>query len=385
MRDVAIIGIGITNFGELWEKSLRDIAVEAALKCIKDSGTNRIDSITIGCMSSGIFNAQEHLESLIPDYLGRRGTPAIRVESACASGGMAVRTAFLEVASGMSDYVMAIGVEKMNDIGGGEVTAALSTAADGDYESFHGINFPGLYALMAKAHMERYGTTREMMAEVAVKNHRNGALNPVAQFPMEIKRETVLNGAMVADPFRLFDCSPVSDGAAAVLLTTVDEAKKLGKHPLVVITGIGVGTDTIQLAQRKDILHLEAVELAAQRALKMAGKSLKDMDFFEVHDCFTIAEIMVLEAIGLYKKGEAGPATLNGETALNGKHPVNPSGGLKSKGHPVGATGVAQIYEAVLQLREQAGKRQIKNAKTAMTQNMGGSGGSCVIHILEAK
>jgi len=385
MRDVAIIGIGITKFGELWEKSLRDIAVEAILNCLDDAGTDRIDAMTIGCMSGGLFNGQEHLASMIPDYLGRRGLPATRVESACASGGLAVRTAFLEVASGMSDYVMAVGVEKMNDVDGGKATFALATAADGDYEAFNGINFPGLYALMAKAHMDKYGTTREMMAEVAVKNHRNGALNPNAQFPMEITRETVLNGAMVADPFRLFDCSPVTDGAAAVLLTTVEEAKKLGKHPLVVISGIGVATDTIALSQRKDILKLDVVALAAERAFKMAGKTIKDMDFAEVHDCFTIAEIMVIEALGIAEQGKGGQFTIDGKSALNGEFPINPSGGLKSKGHPVGATGVAQIFEAVLQLRGQAGKRQIKDAKTALTQNMGGSGGSCVIHILEAK
>lgn len=385
MRDVAIIGIGITKFGELWEKSLRDIAVEAALYCMNDAGTERIDSITIGCMSGGLFNGQEHLASMIPDYLGRRSTPAVRVESACASGGMAVRTAFLEVASGMSDYVMAIGVEKMNDVSGNLATYALATAADGDYEAFHGINFPGLYALMAKAHMEKYGTTRDQLSDVAVKNHRNGALNPHSQFQMEITRDTVLKSAMVADPLRLFDCSPVTDGAAAVLLTTIEEAKKLGKQPLVVISGIGVATDTIALCQRKDILKLEAVELAGQRALKMAGKTIRDINFAEVHDCFTIAEIMVIEALGIIEQGQGGPVTSAGLSSLTGKFPINPSGGLKSKGHPVGATGVAQICEAVTQLRGQAGKRQIKNAKTALTQNMGGSGGSCVIHILEAK
>jgi acetyl-CoA C-acetyltransferase len=385
MRDVAIIGIGLTKFGELWEKSLRDIAVEAALNCLADAGTKRIDSITIGCMTGGLFNGQEHLASMIPDYLGSKNTPAVRVESACASGGMAVRAAFMEVASGMSDYVLAIGVEKMNDVSGDLATAALATASDGDYEAFHGINFPGLYALMAKAHMAKYGTTREQLAQVAVKNHKNGSMNPNAQFPMEITIDTVLNAAGVADPLRLFDCSPVTDGAAAVLLTTVEEAKKLGKQPLVVITGIGVATDTIALCQRKDILKLEAIELAAQRALKMAGKTIKDINFAEIHDCFTIAEIMVIEALGIVEPGQGGPATASGLTALDGKFPINPSGGLKSKGHPVGATGVAQICEAVLQLRGQAGKRQIKNAKTALTQNMGGSGGSCVIHILEAK
>ncbi len=384
MRDVAIIGIGMIKWGELWEKSLRDLAVEAALKCFEDAGTDQVDAITIGNMSSGLFNQQEHLASLVPDYLGKLHTPAMRIESACASGGMAVRTAFLEIASGVSEYALALGVEKMTDVDGGEATAALAAASDQEYEAFHGINFPGLYALMAKAHMEHFGTTREQLADVSVKNHLNGSKNPHSQFPFPVSRELVMNSTIVADPLRLLDCSPITDGAAAVLLTSADEARKLGK-PMVVISGIGLATDTIALSQRADILKLGAVELAAQRALKMAGKTIKDVDFAEVHDCFTIAEIMVMEALGVVEPGQGGPATSDGLTALDGKFPINPSGGLKSKGHPVGATGVAQICEAVSQLRGQSEERQIKGAKTALTQNMGGSGGSCVIHILEAK
>jgi acetyl-CoA C-acetyltransferase len=385
MREVAIIGIGMTKFGELWEKSLRDLTVEAGLNCLEDAGIDRVDSITIGCMSSGLFNGQEHLASLIPDYLGKKHIPATRVESACASGGLAVKSAFLEVASGMSDFAMAIGVEKMTDVSGSMATYALATAADQDHEAFHGVNFPGLYAMIARAHMDKYGTTREQLSEVAVKNHRNGNLNPHAQFPSIIKRETVENSVMIADPLHLFDCSPITDGAAAVLLTTVEEAKKLNKHPMVVISGIGNATDSIALSGRKDILKFTAIEKATEQALKMAGKTMKDVDFAEVHDCFTIAELFVLEAMGVVKPGQSGPATLDGMTALNGSFPVNPSGGLKSKGHPVGATGVAQIVEAACQLRGQADRRQLKNARTALTQNMGGSGGSCVVHILEAK
>jgi len=385
MREVAIIGIGMMKWGELWEKSLRDLAVEAALNCIADAGTDRIDSISIGCMSGGLFNGQEHLASMIPDYLGLKHTPAMRVESACASGGLAVRTAYMEIASGMADYALAIGVEKMTDVSGGEATYGLATAADQDYEAFNGINFPGLYALMATAHMHRYGTTREQLADVAVKNHRNGNLNPNAQFPALMTREQVMSSVMVAAPLRLMDCSPITDGAAALLLTTVEEAKRLGKHPLVVISGIGLATDTIALCQRKDILKMPAVEIAAQRAFKMAGKTIRDINFAEVHDCFTISEIMIMESLGIVEPGQGGPATSAGLTALDGKFPINTSGGLKSKGHPVGATGVAQIYEVVTQLRGDAGKRQLANAKVGLTQNMGGSGGSCVIHILEVK
>ena len=385
MRDVAIIGVGMIKWGELWEKSLRDMCVEAALNCLNDAATDRVDAITIGTMSSGLFTGQEHLASMIPDYLGMKNVPAVRVESACASGGLAVRTAFMEVASGMSDYALAIGVEKMTDVSGGEATYALATAADQEYEGYHGVTFPGLYAMMARAHMDRYGTTREQLAQVAVKNHHNGSMNPNAQFPFKVTPEQVIGSVMVADPLTLLDCSPITDGAAAVLLAPVDEVRKLNKHPMTVISGIGQATDTIALAQRADLLKLNAIETAAQRALKMADKTIRDIDFAEVHDCFTIAEIMVMEAMGIVEPGHGGPATLDGLTALDGKFPINPSGGLKSKGHPVGATGVAQICEVVTQLRGEAGNRQIKNAKTGLTQNMGGSGGSCVVHILEVK
>ncbi len=373
------------KFGELWKKSLRDLCVEAAQNCFTDAGTNRVDSMTIGCMSSGLFNGQEHLASMIPDYLGLKNVPATRVESACASGGLAVRTAFIEVASGFADYALAIGVEKMTDVSVNDATFALASAADQDFEAFHGITFPGLYAMLARAHMDRFGTTREQLAQVAVKNHANGALNPNAQFPFPVSLETVMNSTMIADPLRLLDCSPITDGAACVLLTTVEEAKKIKNKPVIEITGSGMGTDTIALSNRKDILKLDAVDKGVQRALKMAGKIINEIDFAEVHDCFTIAEIMVLETMGVVKQGQGGPATMDGFTALDGKFPLNPSGGLKAKGHPVGASGVAQICEIVEQFRDNAGKRQIPNARTALAQNMGGSGGSCVCHVIEKK
>ena len=384
MKEVAIIGIGMTKWGELWEKSLRDIAVEAALKCLEDAGMDKVDAITVGNMSGGLFNAQEHLAPMVADFLGQKFVPAIRVESACASGGLAVKTAYMEVASGLAESALAVGVEKMTDVDGTEATNALASAADQDNEAFHGITFPGLYAMMAMAHMKKYGTTREQLAQVSVKNHHNGSMNPNAQFPFKVSLETVMNSTKVADPLRLLDCSPITDGAAAVLLTTVEAAKKMNRQ-YAVITGIGHATDTIALAQRNDILKLAAVEKSAQRALKMAEKSIKDVDFAEVHDCFTISELMVMEAIGIVEAGQSGPAVMDGLTALDGDFPINPSGGLKSKGHPVGATGVAQIVECVSQLRGDAGNRQVKNARIALTQNMGGSGASSIVHILEAR
>jgi len=384
MRDVAVIGIGMTKFGELWEQSFRQLFVEAAKGAMLDAKVDKLDGMYIGSMSPGLFVGQEHIGSLLADYLGVAPTPATRVESACASGGAAFRQAYIEVASGMSDIVLAGGVEKMNDVDGGQATYALATAADAEYEGFMGATFPGLYAMIAHAHMKKYGTTSKMMAAVAVKNHDNGSLNPYAQFPGKITVKGVLGSTMVADPLHILDCSPVTDGAAAVILAPADMAEKMGIHPIRVI-GSGMATDSISLAGRKDITYLKSVEVATKAALKMAKLKISDIDFAEVHDCFTIAEICVLEAMGVYKKGHAGPASLKGETARDGKFPVNPSGGLKSKGHPVGATGIAQIVELVKQLRGTAENgRQLKDVKLGLAQNMGGSGGSSVVHILEA-
>lgn len=382
MREVAVIGVGMTKWGELWEKSLRTIFVETALLALDDAGVDRLDSMYIGSMSSGLFIGQEHLASLLADYLGRVPVPAVRVESACASGGVALRQGFIEVASGMSDYVLVSGIEKMTDVSGHEATYVLGTAADQEYESYHGITFPGLYALIARAHMEKHGTTREQLALVAVKNHDNGAMNPLAQFPYRITVDSVLNSVLVADPLRVLDCSPITDGAAALLLCPVDLAKKTGK-PIVKIIGSGQATDTIALSSRQDITWIESTYQAAKKAYAMAGKKPEDIDLVEVHDCFTIAEICVTEALGLVEKGKGGKAVEGGVTALEGKIPVNASGGLKAKGHPVGATGVAQAVEVVKQLWGESGKRQVKNARVGMTQNMGGSGGSSVVHILE--
>lgn len=384
MRDVAIIGVGMTKWGELWEKSLRSIFVETALLALDDAGVDRIDSMYVGSMSSGLFVGQEHLASLLSDYLAKTPVPAARVESACASGGLALKLGFIEVASGMSDVVLVSGIEKMTDVSGYEATYALGTAADQEYEGYHGITFPGLYALIARAHMEKYGTTREQMALVAVKNHENGSLNPLAQFPFKITVDSVLNSVMVADPLRILDCSPITDGAAALILCPADMAKKM-KKPVVKITGIGHATDTIALSSRKDITWLASTHQAAKQAYAMAGKEPKDIDFCEVHDCFTIAEICVVEALGFVEKGKGGKAVEDEWTSLRGKIPVNPSGGLKAKGHPVGATGVAQAVEVVKQLREEAGPRQVKEAKVGLTQNMGGSGGSSLVHIFEVE
>ncbi len=383
MREVAIIGVGMNKWGELWDKSLREIFVEAALLAIDDAGVDRIDSMYVGSMSSGLFTEQEHIASLLADYLGTSSIPSTRVESACASGGLALRQGFIDVASGMNDVVLVGGVEKMTDVTTGGATFALGTAADQEYECYHGVTFPGLYALIARAHMHKYGTTREQLALVAVKNHKNGSKNPLAQYPFKITVEDVLKSPLVADPLRLLDCSPITDGAAVVILCPVELAKKFKKDPIIKIIGSGHATDYIALHSREDITWLSATEKAAKKAYEMANKRPEDIDFAEVHDCFTIAEICVTEALGFFERGKGGEAVEKGLTDLNGKIPINPSGGLKSKGHPVGATGVAQVVEVAKQFREEAGERQIKNARIALTQNMGGAGGSTLVHIFE--
>ena len=387
MRDVAVIGIGITKFGELWDKSFRQLIAEAGSKAIIDSGVTgtEIDALYVGSMSAGRFIGQEHVGALVADCAGfsHMHIPAIRVESACASGGLAVRQGYLSIASGMNDVVVVGGIEKMTDVLGSEATNTLATAADQEWESFFGATFPGLYAMIATRHMHEYGTTREQLAQVAVKNHANGALNPYAQFNRPISIENAIGSPMVAYPLGLLDCSPVSDGSAAIILCAADKAKKYTDKPIKII-GSGQASDTLALHGRKDICTFESTVHAAKMAYKHANIHPKDIDVVEVHDCFTIAEILAIEDLGFVKKGEGGKAIENKITTLDGKIPVNTSGGLKAKGHPVGATGVAQIAEIALQLRGEADKRQVKDASIGLTHNIGGSGASCVVHILEA-
>jgi acetyl-CoA C-acetyltransferase len=339
-----------------------------------------VDDIFIGNMSGGQFVGQEHLGPLMADQLGMSGVSATRVESACASGGAALRQGFMAVASGMSDLVLATGVEKMTD--GADVTNVLASAADQENEVYHGITFPGLYAMIARAYMEAHGATEEDLAWVAVKNHRHGAMNPKAQFRREIDVDDVLRSTMVASPLRMLHCSPVSDGAAAVLLCPLDQAAKYTDKPVKII-GSGMATGPMALADRDDPAVLDSVAKSAARAYEMAGVSPESVQVAEVHDCFSIAEVCCIEALGLACAGEGGQAARGGVTALGGRIPVNTSGGLKSKGHPVGATGVAQAIEIFEQLRGEAGDRQVDGARVGLTQNMGGSGASSVVHIFE--
>lgn len=383
MRDVAIIGVGLTKFGELWDVSFRQMMIESGARAIEDAKIDgkQIDAMYVGNMSAGQFIRQEHIASLIADHAGLVPIPSTRVEAACASGGLALRQAIIAVGSGVHDFVVAAGIEKMTDVLSEHATGALATAADQEWEVYAGATFPGLYALMARRHMYEFGTTEEQMAMVAVKNHRNACLNPCAQYHMEITVDDVLNSSPVTLPLKLLDCSPITDGAACVILAPAEKAKKFTDTPILV-AGTGQASDSISLHSRPSLTGLRATVEATKMAYKMAGVGPDDIDLAEVHDCFTIAEIMAIEDLGFCEKGKGGKVTQEGETAREGRIPVNTSGGLKGKGHPVGATGIAQAVEVVQQLRGEAGKRQISGAEIGLTHNVGGSGGTAVVNIL---
>lgn len=384
MRSVSIIGVGCTKFGERWDVSLRDMVAEAGVMAIDDSNLmgEQIDALYVGNMSGGRFVEQEHIGALIADCAGlsRLHIPSTRVEAACASGGLALRQAVLAVASGYHDIVIAAGVEKMTDVSSGTAADALAAAADREWECFFGATFPALYAMMARLHMRRYGTTHDQMAEVAVKNHHHACFNPIAQYHMEITVEDVNRSPMVADPLHILDCSPISDGAAAVVLAPTEIASRFADTPIRII-GSGQGSDTLALHDRRDLTALDATIHAARAAFDQASVEPRQVDLAEVHDCFTIAEILAIEDLGLVEKGQGGRAIDEGMTALGGRLPVNTSGGLKACGHPVGATGIKQAYEIALQLRGEAGRRQVDEAEIGLTHNVGGSGGTAIVHL----
>jgi acetyl-CoA C-acetyltransferase len=384
MRDVAVIGVGCTTFGERWGSSFRDLFVEAGALALEDAQVTgeQIDALYVGNMSAGRFIGQEHIGALIADYAGLASAhiPSTRVEAACASGGLAFRQAVIAVASGMEEIVVAAGVEKMTDVGTGASVDTLAGAADREWEGFIGATFPGLYAMIAMDYINRYGLTREQLAQVAVKNHYNGARNPIAQFRQEITIDTVINSSLIADPLRLFDCSPITDGAAAVIVAPLERAREFTDAPIRILAS-AQASDTIALHDRRDISTLDATVHAGRRALGQARLQHREIDMVEVHDCFTIAELCAIEDLGFCAKGEAGRLTEEGITALDGDIPINPSGGLKACGHPVGATGIKQIAELVRQLRGEANGRQV-DGEIGMAHNVGGTGATVVVHIL---
>lgn len=378
--NVNIIGAAVTKFGEHWEKTLLDLTSEVTFEALSDAGidVSSLDAVYIGNMLSGVLQNQEHLGAVVTSAL-RTHVPGFKVEGACASGGLAVHLAIQSLLAGTYDTVLVVGVEKMTDFPP-ETISSLLMKAGSEEERLAGLTFPALYALLAKVHMQEFGTTREHMAHVAVKNHYHASLNAKAQFPFEISLEKVLQSAKVTDPFTLLDSSPISDGAAALILTTKPRLKS-GKT--VRVAASSVATDSISLSNRKNLNELVATKLAGEKAFSQAGITQKDIDIMEVHDCFTIAEILAMEDLGFCKKGEGGHYIASGATKLGGKKPVNTSGGLKACGHPVGATGVKQLVEVYDQLLGRAGAKQVKGAKTGLTQNVGGTGSTAVIHILQ--
>ncbi len=388
MREVAVIGIGITKFGELWDKSLRQLGLEAGFAAILDAGItgDEIDALYIGNMTSGRVMAQEHIAPLFADNVGltRRHIPAIGIEAASASSGLAFRQGYLAVAAGQHDIVAVGGAEKMSDTNPSDLIETLMSGADCEWEGFFGATLPSLWAMMARRHMYEYGTTREQMAKVIVKNHKNAKYNPKAQFTSEVKSEVVLNAPPVAEPLGVFDCAPASDGAAAVVLCSIDKAKKYCEKP-VKILGSGQASDFMSLHDRRSLTTIDSTVYAVKRAIQQANVSINDIEVAEVHDAFSISEIIAIEDLGFVKKGDGGKALDEGLTELTGEIPVNTSGGLKARGHPPGATGLAQIVEIVTQLRGEAGERQVKNAKIGLAHNIGGTGGTTIVHIFQGE
>jgi acetyl-CoA C-acetyltransferase len=385
MRSVSIVATGKTRFGAFPELNIRDLAQEAGQKCLQaaKAAPSQVEALYVGNFAGPSFVGQNHIAPYIGSALGLEGVPCTRFEAACASSGSAFFHAFGAVAGGLCDAVLVLGVEQMTPQTTARTTDILAAAGDLGSEVRAGATFPALFAMIAARHMHEFGTTREHLAAVAVKNHANGLKNPHAHLRKAITIEQALNGRMIAEPLTLYDCSLISDGAAAVLLVASDRAKEFSANP-VCVRGVAQASDRLALHEKPDITTFAAARTAAEKAYRMAGVGPNDIDFAELHDCFTIAEIIALEDLGFVPRGQGGPASAAGLTALDGEKPINTSGGLKSKGHPVGATGVAQICEVAEQLRGECGDRQLKSPTIGLAQNLGGSGASCVVSILAA-
>ena len=383
MRDVAIVGVGQTKVGEHWDLGLRHLALEAIQAGLADAGVTHIDALYVGNMLSGELAGQEHLGALIADFAGFRGVEAFKVEAACGSGAAALRLGYIAVAGGLADFVVVVGVEKMTDLLGPATTAALALAADGDYEASQGLSFVAINALLMRRYMYEYGYSRQDFAPFAVNAHRNGMSNPYAMFRFPVTVERFARASLICDPVSLMDSSPICDGAAAVVLAPADIARDLAVAP-VRIAASAVGTDTIALHDRRDPLVLHGAEISARRAYEQAGIGPRDVDLFELHDAFSIMAALSLEATGFAERGQGLRLALDGEIQIGGRLPVATMGGLKARGHPVGATGVYQVVEVVQQLRGLAGKNQVTDARLGMAQNIGGSGATVITHILES-
>jgi acetyl-CoA C-acetyltransferase len=384
MRDVSIIGIGQTKIGEHWDISLRHLALEAILAALRDADVEQVDMLLVGNMLSGELASQEHLGALVADFAGLRNIEAYKIEAACGSGAAAARMGYIAVAGGMADVVLVVGVEKMTDLKGEETTAALAMAADADFEVMHGLSFVSINALLMRRYMYEFNVSHEAFAPFTINSHRNAVANPYAMFPFPVREEAFNNAKMIADPINLLDSSPICDGAAAIVLCPTDMAVSIGESKPVRVLASAAATDTVALHDRHDPLALEAAALSARRAYESAEAGPSDMDLFELHDAFSIMSVLSLEACGFAERGKGTRLGLDGDIAIEGRIPICTMGGLKARGHPVGATGVYQLAEAVQQLRGEAGANQVADARLAMTQNIGGSGATVITHILES-
>jgi len=382
MRDVAIIGAGQTEVGEHWGVSLRHLALEAVQAAMADAGVMNGDALYVGNMLSGELEGQEHLGALVADFAGLRGIEAFKIEAACGSGAAALRMGYIAVAGGLADIVIVAGVEKMTDTLGVDTTAALAMAADADHEAAHGASFVTINALLMRRYMHEYGYSHQAFAPFAVNAHRNAVNNPYAMFRFPVSSDKFAEARMISDPINLLDSSPICDGAAAVVLAPADQAQNHSMAP-VRIAASAVGTDTVAVHDRRDPLLLEGAKLSTKRAYQQAGVGPDDVDLFELHDAFSIMAALSLEAAGFASRGKGLESALEGEIGIDGRIPVTTMGGLKARGHPVGATGIYQVVEVVQQLRGLAGKNQVADARLGMAQNIGGSGATVVTHILE--
>lgn len=384
MQEVAVLGIGQVPVDEHWDKRLVELAGEAVFAALEDAGVNKVEALYVGNMMAGQLDKQTHLGALISDWVGLRGIEAMTVEAACGSGALALRTAMIAVGSGLVSSALAVGVEKMTDTSPRETTAALATAASADWEGVHGITFVGLNALIMRRYMHEYAWKHQDFAPFSINAHANGANNPNARFQSPISEEIYHKAVMVADPINLMDASPIGDGAAAALVVPLDLVKGMAQKPIVKIAGSAVATDSLAVHDRHDPIWLSAAEKSAQEVYRQASLGPDEIDIFEIHDAFSIMAALSLEACGFAERGQGPRLALEGEITPSGKIPIATMGGLKARGHPVGATGMYQVVEAVQQLRGEAGKAQIDGVKVALTQNIGGSGATVISHILTA-
>lgn len=383
--DVAIVGVGMTPVGEHWETSLRDLALEASQNALKNAhfSPNHIDGLVIANALGGTLSYQNHISALIADYIGLRGIEALRIEAADASGGLAIRQAALMIQSGIAKTVMVLGVEKVTDVVGSRRNTGLASFTDVDYEAAHGSTPTALAALLMRRYMHDYNLPLTVFEGFSINAHANGSKNPLAMFRNTIKRGKFADAPVVATPVNLFDSAPEGDGAAAIILTSTENAHHHADSPIIQLIGSGVGTDTLALHERKDMLFLHAVNLAAGRAFSQAVKNPQDIQVLELHDSYTVLSALQLEAAGFAPRGEGWKLAFDGIIEPAGKLPISTFGGLKARGHALGATGIYQAAEITLQLRHEAADNQIPNAKVGMALNLGGLGGTAVAHVFE--